>query len=107
MANEGICLDSLDTPKMAAKNATIARIVNCAETSRQIWSYDFQTQLIVHRKSGSCLTASADITNAFSASNGDTITMHSGNKESRFNVSTMPCMANQRQKWMLLPFAWK
>lgn len=102
MANEGICLDALDTLN-GSKNSSLARIVNCAETPRQLWSYDFKTQYIIHWKSNNCLTTSKDIENAFSLSNSDV----SGNKESRYNVNTAPCMETNRQKWMLLPFAWK
>lgn len=136
MANEGICLDALEIFAVN-KNSSLARIVNCADTPRQLWSYDFSTQQIIQRAaSNNCLTASADAESAFEASssvqsepskwsigerrrndisinnnnnnnvNGNAL--HSGTKESKFNVNTAPCMvASKLQKWMLLPFAWK
>lgn len=115
MANEGICLDALDVFS-ANKNASLARIVNCGDTVRQIWLYDFKTQHIIQRSSGNCLTAvpnietaaphdmAAEWNNAVQRTNN----MPNGkNEESKFNVNSAPCTANALQKWMLLPFQWK
>ncbi|XP_031620395.1 polypeptide N-acetylgalactosaminyltransferase 3-like [Contarinia nasturtii] len=108
MANEGICLDALETFS-ANKNSSLARIVNCADTPRQLWSYDFKTQHIIQRESNNCLTASVNIKNAARES----FAVHWGNvalqdeEESKFNVSTTPCTASKLQKWALLPFEWK
>lgn len=124
MANDGICLDALEV-FTANKNSSLARIVNCADTSRQIWSYDFNTQHIIQHASNNCLTASHDIQMAFAAAStrpkwsiaerrrndisfsiNNNNEMQSGIKESKFNVSTTPCTESKLQKWMLLPFAW-
>lgn len=105
MANEGICLDALDT-FAANKNSSLARIVNCADTQRQLWSYDFKTQHIVQLGSNNCLTAAPNIENAFAAqrTNGPSLVK---TEESKFYVSTTPCTESKLQKWMLLPFKWK
>ncbi|XP_055306428.1 polypeptide N-acetylgalactosaminyltransferase 3 isoform X2 [Sitodiplosis mosellana] len=120
MANEGICLDALNT-FAANKNASLARIVNCADTQRQLWSYDFKTQHIIQRGSNNCLTAVPNIENALAASspmsqmavhwniaaqrtNGPSLVK---TEESKFNVSTTPCTESKLQKWMLFPFKWK
>lgn len=117
MANEGICLDALET-FTANKNSSLARIVNCAETPRQLWSYDFKTQRIIQRISNNCLTAATNIENILAASQSQssqwnivqrqTNALFVKNEESKFNVSSAPCMAKSiLQKWMLLPFEWK
>lgn len=113
MANEGICLDALET-FAGDKNSSLARIVNCADTPRQLWSYNFKTQNIIQRYSNNCLTAMPNIE---TASHSQTIIHRSfieqlsgsnvKHEESKFNVSTMPCTASALQKWMLLPFEWK
>ena len=120
MANEGICLDALET-FAANKNSSLARIVNCADTQRQLWSYDFKTQHIIQLGSNNCLTAAPNIENALAASssmphmavhwsiaaqrtNGPSLVK---TEESKFNVSTTPCTESKLQKWMLLPFKWK
>lgn len=112
MANEGICLDALET-FIGEKNSSLARIVNCADTPRQLWTYDFKSQNIIQRISNNCLTAEPNIRNALPAS--QTLVhlgymeqqMNGKNEESKFNVSTMPCTESKLQKWMLLPFEWK
>lgn len=86
-----------------AKNATVARIVTCAESNRQRWTYDLKSQQIRQQVSGNCLTVSKDIENAISAP----IFGHSGTKESKFNVSVAPCTETQLQKWILFPLNWK
>lgn len=117
MANEGICLDALETFS-AGKNSSLARIVNCADTPRQFWLYDFKTQHIIQRDSNNCLTAAPNIENALAAV-ASQMAMHWNiaaqrtngplvkNEESKFNVSTTPCTESKLQKWMLLPFKWK
>lgn len=118
MANEGICLDALET-FTANKNSSLARIVNCGDTMRQLWSYDFKTQHIFQHGTNNCLTAAPNIENALAASSYRMAVHWSigvqqtndgslvKNEESKFNVSTTPCMESNRQKWMLLPFKWK
>lgn len=107
MANDGICLDALETFS-ANKSSSLARIVNCADTPRQLWLYDFKTQQIIQQTSSNCLTAVPNIENTTTQSqrhtnNGPNVK----NEESKFNVSTAPCTDSVRQKWMLLPFQWK
>lgn len=117
MANEGICLDALET-FTADKNSSLARIVNCADTPRQLWSYDLKTQHIVQRISNNCLTAAPNIEKALAMSRSHTVVQWSlvehqmngpnaKDEESKFNVNTMPCTESKLQKWMLLPFEWK
>lgn len=103
--NEGVCLDALETFN-ANKNSSTARIVNCADTVRQHWQYNFQTQQIIQRISKHCLTASNDVQNAFITSKWNR-NSNSGTKESKFNVSTAPCTEMKIQKWLLLPLNWK
>lgn len=119
MANEGICLDALEI-FTANKSSSVARIVNCVDTTRQLWLYDFQTQHIIQQTSNNCLTAQPNSENASvtiqsqkelrewnimerHTNNGP----NTKNEESKFNVSTTPCTASIRQKWILLPFEWK
>lgn len=108
MANEGICLDALET-FTANKNSSLARIVNCADTARQLWLYDFKTQHIIQPASNNCLTAASNVENALTSGRF----VHWGrigvkDEESKFNVSSAPCTADSKlQKWALLPFEWK
>lgn len=108
MANDGICLDALDN-----KNLSMARIVNCAETQRQLWSYDFKTQRILQRASSNCLTAVSNVEKIHFSTTASrwSIAEHRTNnphEESKFNVSTAPCTVESKlQKWILLPFEWK
>lgn len=119
MANEGICLDALET-FTANKSSSLARIVNCADTARQLWLYDFKTQHIIQQNSTNCLTAVPNNENAVATTQSmpavhwSIIRRHTNNglnvknEESKFNVSTAPCMdGSPLQKWMLLPFEWK
>lgn len=117
--NEGVCLDALEPLDNDVDSVSMARIINCGETSRQLWTYNLQTQQIIQRDSRSCLTVAHDIQNAFDAISKwssfgrrahdiDAGDGGGGNaKESKFNVSTAPCTASRRQKWMLLPLNWK
>lgn len=107
MANDGICLDALET-FTANKNSSLARIVNCAETPRQIWAYDFKTQRIIQPASNNCLTAVPNVENTAVSEQG--IDEHRPNDmhTSKFNVSAAPCLTESKlQKWVLLPFEWK
>lgn len=113
MANDGICLDAMET-FTANKDSSLARIVNCAETPRQLWSYDFKTQRIIQRASNNCLTAVPNVENTFDTASEQSIAeqppndMHAKTEESKFNVSAVPCTVESKlQKWMLLPFEWK
>lgn len=118
MANEGICLDALET-FTANKNSSLARIVNCADTPRQLWSYDFKKQHIIQRISNNCLTAALNVENTLATSQSQAVVEwniaerrtngpHVKNEESKFNVNTAPCTVESKlQKWMLLPFEWK
>lgn len=103
MANEGICLDALETFALN-KKSSLARIVNCADTVRQKWLYDFKLQQIRQGVSGNCLTAVPNLENA-SQPKMDLDNLK--NDESKFNVHTAPCNDILQQKWMLLPFNWK
>lgn len=116
--NEGVCLDALEPYDNDVDSVSMARIINCGETARQLWTYDLRTQQIIQRDTRSCLTVAHDIQTAFDATSKwrfgrrahDTGTGDDGGgtaKESKFNVSTAPCMASKRQKWMLLPLNWK
>ena len=108
MTNEGVCLDALET-FTANKQSSLARIVNCAETVRQKWLYDFKTQRIIQQISGNCLTAEANVENASQPKMELhwNIASNVKNEESKFNVNTEPCKESAQQKWMLLPFEWK
>lgn len=110
MANEGICLDALET-FASNKNSSLARIVNCAETTRQLWLYDFKTQHIVQSVSNNCLTASANVKDESHAAKSQSAlhwnNTEQQNEQSKFNVSSAPCTESKLQKWMLLPFEWK
>lgn len=115
MANEGLCVDALET-FTANKQTSLARIVNCAETVRQKWLYDFKTQQIIQQISGHCLTAVPNVENASEpklalrwniAEQRSNNAPNVKNEESKFNVNTEPCMESVQQKWMLLPFEWK
>lgn len=117
MANEGICLDALDT-FTGDKNSSLARIVNCADTPRQLWSYDFQTLNIIQRTSNNCLTAAPNIEKALGEYHSEAsvqlgfveqqmLGSNAKDEARKFNVSTMPCTESKLQKWILLPFEWK
>lgn len=113
MTNEGICLDALET-FTANKQSSLARIVNCADTVRQKWLYNFKTQQIIQEISGNCLTAVPNIENQSqpkSASKWNIAEQRSNNapnEQSKFNVNAEPCVEkSELQKWMLLPFKWK
>lgn len=109
MTNENVCLDAAETFN-DNKDSALARIVNCADSSRQRWTYDFQKQQIIHQATKSCLTVTSDIQKMFRKPNWSVRSMsnsNSGLKESKFNVSIAPCMDGRIQKWMLLPLNWK
>lgn len=111
MTNEGICLDALET-FTANKQSSMARIVNCAETVRQKWLYDFKTQQIIQEVSGNCLTAVRNVeTTSQKSALVWNIAEHrpnnTPNEESKFSVNTEACTKGEQQKWMLLPFRWK
>lgn len=112
MTNEGICLDALET-FIANKQSSLARIVNCAETVRQKWLYDFKTQQIIQEISGNCLTAVPNVENTSQPKSAliwniaEHRSNNAPNEESKFNVNTEPCTESVQQKWMLLPFEWK
>lgn len=115
MTNEGICLDALEA-FAANKQSSLARIVNCAETFRQKWTYDFKTQQIIQQMSGHCLTAVPNVEDASQpklALQWNIAEQHPNNvlnaktEESKFNVNTEACTENVLQKWMLIPFEWK
>lgn len=103
MTNEGVCLDAAEELNRT-KNATVARIVTCAESVRQHWLYDIKSQQIRQKISGNCLTMVRDVENAFDATAG---AGPSGTKENTIKVSVTPCTENQLQKWILLPLNWK
>lgn len=96
MGNEGICFDALEILK-GGKNMSIVRMVNCADTPRQLWSYNFQTQQISQESSKYCLARSSTIKR-------DLTTRSNNNK---FKALIELCSASILQKWILLPFAWK
>lgn len=103
MTNEGICLDALET-FTANKQSSKARIVNCAETVRQKWLYNFKAQQIVQEISSNCLTVVPNTENASQSQPNN----NAPNEENKFNVNAEPCREkNVQQKWMLLPFEWK
>lgn len=107
MTNEGVCLDAAEELNQM-KNATVARIVTCADSVRQYWLYDIQSQQIRQRISGNCLTVDSDIRTAFDAQNvGSAASANGQPHENTIAVSLTPCTENQLQKWILLPHAWK
>lgn len=117
--NEGVCLDALKPLDTDIDKISMARIINCGETFRQLWTYDLQTQQIIQRDTKRCLTVVHDIRNtvskwhfgrrAYDISDGGDVDEANGGKakESKFNVSTAPCTDSGRQKWILLPLNWK
>lgn len=112
MTNEGICLDALET-FTANKQSSLARIVNCAETVRQKWLYNFKTQQIIQDVSGNCLTAVPNVETtpqpklALIWDVADHRSSNAPNVESKFTVNAAPCTESVQQKWMLVPFQWK
>lgn len=109
MTNENVCLDAAETFN-DNKDSSLARIVNCADSNRQRWTYDFNKQQIVHQASKNCLTVTSDIQRMFNKPNWSIRGMSNGSsalKESKFNMSIAPCMDEKLQKWMLLPLNWK
>lgn len=109
MTNENVCLDAAEI-FTDNKDSSLARIVNCADSNRQRWTYDFHKQQIIHQATKNCLTVTSDIQKMFRKPNWSIRGMsnsNSGLKESKFNVSISPCMGEKIQKWMLLPLNWK
>lgn len=95
MGNEGICFDALETVR-GGRNTSIVRMVNCADTLRQVWSYNFRTQQISQESSKYCLARSLTIKkNPIPGFN------------SKFEALIELCSTSKLQKWILLPFAWK
>lgn len=94
MGNEGICFDAIEILR-GGKNMSIVRMVSCADTLRQLWSYNFRTQQISQESSKYCLARSPTIKRDLAS--GST---------SKFNVLIELCSTSKLQKWILLPFAW-
>lgn len=115
MGNEGICLDSLDSSHNG-KNTSIVRVVNCADTPRQLWSYNLKTQQIMQLKSNHCLSVSDEpadqesYDNRIVAEKSDSIQSNqkkNKGKQINLRVHAEPCSTSKSQIWMLIPFAWK
>ena len=101
MANDGVCLDAVEELE-ENQNSSLARIVNCAESIRQQWLYDFRNQQITHRGSNNCLTASDEVEKLFNEP------QHAlQDRTVKINVHIAPCNGQKQQKWMLLPMNWK
>lgn len=103
MTNEGICLDALEK-FTEHKQSSLARIVNCADTVRQKWVYDFKLQQIRQDESGNCLTA---VPNRQNATQPKLELNDLKNDENKFIVQTESCKDSVQQKWMLFPLDWK
>lgn len=104
--NDGVCLDALETiePK---KNATIARIVNCANSPRQRWIYDFRQQQIIQRDSKNCLTADEAESESDAKPKMNVEGETTKQDENRLSANVAPCANLNSQKWILLPLNWK
>lgn len=103
MANEGVCLDSLSD----GKNISAVRMVNCADISRQLWSYNFKTQQIVQKSSNRCLVASNTTIDKFSRLDLKYLSNALDyNEANKLRVFAEPCSNSKLQKWMLFPFKW-
>lgn len=111
MANEGVCLDSLGSFSEEKKDVSIVRIVNCADTARQLWSYNFGTQQIFQHNSNHCIAAPDREFNKqknlqIKTDDIDPSKTHHENQND-YRVHTEPCSTSKLQKWLLLPVRWK
>lgn len=95
LTDENLCLDASE--RGAGGNGsdgarTAIRLTTCAETPRQLWTFDFAKLQLIHMVTGLCAVTDKDDRNRLYIDKCD------GEAAGR---------GNDRAGWMLIPFPWK
>ncbi|GAB0096359.1 Polypeptide N-acetylgalactosaminyltransferase [Sergentomyia squamirostris] len=87
LTDENLCLDASER----AENATLVRLVTCADaSSRQKWLYDVENLKIIHKPSRFCMKSA-----------------RKKSDQGHLDILIENCTTKFDQSWILIPYSWK